>query len=305
MCKLCRLIGVFLQNRIFFNTVLDHMPAGIAILEGKEFCYSKINSLLAELNGLTVKDHIGRPLAEVIPEAAKNLIPRLKKVWKTNEAAEQYEFATILPKNPYQVKWFRDSFFPINDKAGKIKAIGVIVLDITNQKNSEIELKESHDMLENRVLERTEDLIKSEKTLRKQKKELNDKNIALKELLTHIELERQQLKDDISANVEHLIIPSIEKLRLNGGPKKEADRLLRTMENLTSTFGRKIVNTKVKLTPREIEICNLVKNGSTNKEIADLLNIAIHTVEKHRRVSRNKLGIANKEINLNTYLNSL
>ncbi len=49
----------------------------------------------------------------------------------------------------------------------------------------------------------------------------------------------------------------------------------------------------------------MVKNGLTSKEIASLLNIALHTVEKHRRMARNKLDLANKGINLRTYLNSL
>jgi len=134
---------------------------------------------------------------------------------------------------------------------------------------------------------------------------LEEKNIALKELLAQIELDRKKLKDDIMANVDNLIMPSIEKLRLKGGSKKQIDQHRQTIENLTSTFGRKIADNRIKLTPREIEVCNMVKNGLTNKEIANLLNIALHTVERHRRMSRKKLGLANKDINLNTYLNSL
>jgi DNA-binding CsgD family transcriptional regulator len=48
-----------------------------------------------------------------------------------------------------------------------------------------------------------------------------------------------------------------------------------------------------------------VKSGLTSKEIAGMLKIAVHTVEKHRRTARSKLDLANKGINLRTYLNSL
>ena len=75
--------------------------------------------------------------------------------------------------------------------------------------------------------------------------------------------------------------------------------------NLTSSFGLKVAENRMKLTPREIEVCNLVENGLTNKEISQFLCIALHTVEKHRRMSRKKLGVANKGINLRTNLNSL
>jgi len=64
------------------DTILFNMPAGVAVLEGPKFRYSKINQTLANINGLSVKDHIGRPIEEVIPEAAKNIVPRLRKVWK-------------------------------------------------------------------------------------------------------------------------------------------------------------------------------------------------------------------------------
>ena len=282
----------------YLDTILFNMPAGVAVLEGPEFRYSKINLSLANINGLSVADHIGRPLEEVIPKAAKNIIPRLRKVWKSNKTSPQFEFSTILPKNPNQTKWFMDSFFPINGKDGKIKAVGGVVLDITRRKETESALKESHDLLEQRVLDRTNELRKSEQ-------DLKDKNIVLKELLIQIESEKKQTKDDIMSNVENLIMPSIEKLRLKGGSKKHIDQLRRNIENLTSSFSRKIADHRKKLSPREMEVCNLVKNDLSNKEMANLLNIAVYTIEAHRRMIRRKLDLANKDINLNTYLNSL
>jgi len=282
----------------YLDTILFNMPAGVAILEGPEFRYSKINQTLANINGLSVEDHIGRPLEEVLPEAAKNIVPRLRKVWKSKKTSPQFEFSTILPKNPNQMKWFMDSFFPINGNDGKIKAVGVVVLDITNRKKTESALEESHDLLEQRIKDRTTELRKSEQ-------DLKNKNIVLKELLIQIESEKKQIKDDIMSNVENFIMPSVEKLRLKGGSKKQIDQHRKTIEDLTSSFGRKIADNRKKLSPREMEVCNMVKNGLANKEIADLLNIAVHTIEAHRRMIRKKLGLANKDINLNTHLNSL
>lgn len=141
--------------------------------------------------------------------------------------------------------------------------------------------------------------------LDKQKKTLIDKNIALKELIAQIELEKEDMKDRITANLEQVILPSLEKISLNLGAKPYIEQHRRALLDMTSSFGRKISDSQMKMTPREIEVCNLVRNGLTNKEIARLLNIALHTVEKHRRMARNKLGIANKGINLRTYLSSV
>ena len=57
-----------------------------------------------------------------------------------------------------------------------------------------------------------------------------------------------------------------------------------------------------RLTPRELNICELIRSGKSSKQIASNLNISLGTVNKHREQIRRKLGISNKEINLGTYL---
>jgi len=56
------------------------------------------------------------------------------------------------------------------------------------------------------------------------------------------------------------------------------------------------------LTPAEIQISNLIKQGKTTKEIADLLNLSDRTIETHRKNIRRKIGIRNKSENLRTHL---
>lgn len=45
------------------------------------------------------------------------------------------------------------------------------------------------------------------------------------------------------------------------------------------------------LTPREIEILRLIVQGYTNRQMADMLNISIRTVESHRTNLMNKLDL--------------
>jgi len=147
-----------------------------------------------------------------------------------------------------------------------------------------------------------EELQRSCKELEDKKLTLEEKNIALKELITQIELEKNDLKNRIMSNIENVILPSLEKIKLNKNAKEYIEQHHKALEDLTSSFGRKVSEVRMKLTPREIEVCNMVKNGLTNKEISKLLGIALHTVEKHRRMARNKLGLANKGVNLRSYL---
>jgi len=57
-----------------------------------------------------------------------------------------------------------------------------------------------------------------------------------------------------------------------------------------------------KLTEREIEIIKLIKNGSTNKEIAESLFLSPRTVETHRARILKKLGLKNS-LSLVKYIN--
>ena len=59
---------------------------------------------------------------------------------------------------------------------------------------------------------------------------------------------------------------------------------------------------KDNFTPTEIRVANLIKEGKTNKEIAELLLISKNTVLFHRHHIRTKLGLRNKKINLRTHL---
>jgi len=135
-------------------------------------------------------------------------------------------------------------------------------------------------------------------------KALEHKNITLSELLGQIEREKRQIEDNVMANIENLIFPIIQKLRLQGHSPKYLQLLQNNLKMLTSSFGRVLAKNEVKLSPREIEICNMIKYGLTSKEIAILLNTTLRTTEKHRAHIRNKLGIINKDINLTSFLKS-
>ncbi len=196
-----------------------------------------------------------------------------------------------------------------------------IVRDVTARKKAEEELQKYRGHLERMVQKRTAELIgvnqdllaeiaKREKIqveLQEKKSDLEKKNVALKEVLSQIEQDKEQIKNDVIANVEHLMIPILRKIKGKATriEAKYIEMLRHGLEEMVSAFGRRISDRAVKLSPREIEICNMIRNGSSSKEIADLLNLTLKTVETHRVNIRRKLKIAGKDINLTSYLQSI
>lgn len=51
---------------------------------------------------------------------------------------------------------------------------------------------------------------------------------------------------------------------------------------------------EIELTPREIDVLRLLVRGNTNRQIADLLELSIRTVENHRANLLGKLGLASR-----------
>jgi len=75
--------------------------------------------------------------------------------------------------------------------------------------------------------------------------------------------------------------------------------------NITSPFLHSLSARYINLTPREIQVANLIKEGKTTKEIADIMGVCLGAISLHRDHIRKKMGLNNKKINLNTYLSSL
>lgn len=153
------------------------------------------------------------------------------------------------------------------------------------------ELGKLNKELEQRVAERT--------------RELEESNIALKVLIGQYKSDQREFEDTIASNVRGRVLPYLEKLkntRLGAEQAVFVEILERALQDITSPFMKDITSRYPNFTPKELEIIGLIKEGKTTKEIAEILHIGKRTVDSHRDNIRTKLGIADKKVNLRTYL---
>ena len=147
-----------------------------------------------------------------------------------------------------------------------------------------------------------------EKELEIKTKNLEEVNTTLKVLLERRDIDKAALEDTIIGNINDLVIPYLERVKKRTTDKKACDHLSVLENNLntiTSSFFRRLTTKYANLTATEIEVANLVKNGKSIKEIADLLSISGKTVEVHRMNIRKKVGITNTKTSLRSHLLSL
>jgi DNA-binding NarL/FixJ family response regulator len=154
--------------------------------------------------------------------------------------------------------------------------------------------------LEEQVKQRTADLEAANESLQ-------NKTIALREVAASVQTEKRAAIQEVATEIEQSVLPLIRRLKESAAPISRP-----IIENIEQ-YLRRIAQAQVDslgplaggLTPAELRICRLLRREMSSKEIAQAEGISPDTVETHRRNIRRKLKIANENVNLTTYLQSL
>jgi DNA-binding CsgD family transcriptional regulator len=147
-----------------------------------------------------------------------------------------------------------------------------------------------------------------ELAMRETAENLNEVNSALRALLRQRDEDRKEFEEAVLSNVKNLIFPYFEKLRgskLENNQKTWLDILETQLREITSPFTRNLTLQQMNLTPTEIRVADMVKDGKTTTEIAEILGSSEKSVSVHRNHIRDKLGLHGKRANLEAYLASL
>ena len=204
-------------------------------------------------------------------------------------SGEITEFATHYPcHSPEKKRWFVVRVVPFREE--KVAKIIVTHENITP------------------IMVMQEELQQKEAELRREREKLEETNIALRVLLRQRDEDKLRLEETVYNNVDRLVLPYIEKLlqgRLSEKHRTLAEIADTNLRDIVSPFLRTLSSLGSMLTPQETEVANLVRSGRTSKEIAEIMNLSVSGVDFHRKRVRQKLGLANTQKNLRSYLMAL
>lgn len=153
-----------------------------------------------------------------------------------------------------------------------------------------------------------EKLRQQELELQKKTAKLEESNIALKVLLEHRDQDKQELEDRFVANINGLVLPYLDKLaecKLAAREQTLVEIAGNHLRDIITPFLQRLSSLNLLLTPQELEVATMVRQGKSSQEIADVLNVSVATISFHRKKLRSKLGLAKTGSNLRTYLLSL
>ena len=150
------------------------------------------------------------------------------------------------------------------------------------------------------------ELEETNRQLTLERQALQEANTALRILLSRIEQEKQEVYQDIKMNVEKILTPILLTLasQLTPAQIKYVKMLQNNLEEITSPFISKLSLSYHSMTPTEIAICNMIRNGMRTKEIAEMRGVSEATIHRHREKIRRKLKLTNQDVNLATFLQS-
>ena len=253
-----------------------------------------------------------------IPEILQGAVNALPKAWQYPDIASArivFDTLTVTSKKFHETPW-------IQSQSIKVRAQTVGRVDVAYRQKAPASdegpfLQEERNLLNEvadrlgRAIERKraeEELRERENELALMNQELQEVNTALRVLLRKREEDRAELEDRVAKNIKDRILPYLKRLKTRGldeGQKELADILETHLKEFASGFQQKLTNFCLNVTPMELRVADLVRQGRTTKEIAELLHSSPRAVEFHRINLRRKLSLKEKKINLRSFLLSM
>jgi PAS domain S-box-containing protein len=305
-----------------YRTFLESSPDPIVVYDMKGVA-TYVNPAFEQTFDLSRDELLGKQIDFVPPESVKETRAAIKRML-SGQKIQLFETKRLTRAGKVLDVQLSSTIY--QGVGGQPQGNIVILRDISDRKRDEQELDRYRGHLEELVTERTaelaqtnlkleqeiEDRKRAEKALKKREKELQaqsqhleEVNTALRVLLKQREIDKKELGTVVLRNVQELVSPYLRRVadgRLSIQQQTLVQILETNLNNIVSPFLDKLNSDLVQLTPTEIRVASLVKEGKTNKEIAEILLVSKNTILFHRHKIRDKLGLKNKKINLRSHL---
>jgi PAS domain S-box-containing protein len=121
------------------DVIFERAPIGLALMD-RDVRYVRVNQRLAEINDIAPADHVGRTIADLLPELPAQVHADVARVARTGE-----------PLIDVDVRAERDylaSYWPVQGPADEVIAVGIVVSDVTDRRRIERALREQTDRYE-------------------------------------------------------------------------------------------------------------------------------------------------------------
>jgi PAS domain S-box-containing protein len=125
------------------DSMLENAPIGFAFFDRK-FRYVRINQFLADMNRLPISRHLGRTIAELLPDpAAEQLQACVQNVFETGQAVRDFELNSPNFNDTEENRSWLINVYPVKTASQSVRWVGAIIVETTERKRSEEALRKT------------------------------------------------------------------------------------------------------------------------------------------------------------------
>jgi PAS domain S-box-containing protein len=131
------------QRLAQLQAIYDGVPVGLCFLD-RNLRYLSLNKRIARMNGVPAAAHLGRTVAEVIPD----LFPRLERCIRralNGKPTTGVEVRVPAARHGEKDQTLLISYQPVCDEAKEVLGVSMAIMDITEHRGIERALRESED----------------------------------------------------------------------------------------------------------------------------------------------------------------
>jgi PAS domain S-box-containing protein len=138
-----RLFAETRRSEALLDALFASAPVGLGFWD-RELRFVRLNEALARINGLSVEEHIGRRLEDVVPGLDPAVHEAYRRVVETGRPIRDLEVEGSTPAQPGVRRAWHGSYYPVFDERGATVGVGAVVTDITDRRRSERRLRVQH-----------------------------------------------------------------------------------------------------------------------------------------------------------------
>jgi len=121
------------ESVALLDTLFASASVGFALLD-RDLRFARVNEALAQINGVPPEAHVGRTVADVLPDLDPAAMERMREVLRTGEPVPQIEVRGETPAEPGRERVWLESWYPARHPAtGEVLGLGAVVTEITDR----------------------------------------------------------------------------------------------------------------------------------------------------------------------------
>ncbi len=132
------------RRRNELEIIYSTSPMGMCFMD-TDLRYLRCNEKLAEINGISAADHIGRTLREIVPEIAETMEPVYRRIIETGEPVIDVEASMTVGTDSQKKRYFSACYYPVKSEDGIVRGVSSIVQEITARVEVDKALSESQE----------------------------------------------------------------------------------------------------------------------------------------------------------------